>query len=125
MYIGLGQVVGGYNPCGQGYDFLNYQCVKDSNCDFSGGSGFGYCPQNYQTFAIGTADNPASDAEYHAALAAALLASQSAPAASPSVQPASSVPTPATATQAPSTGIPTWLLVAGAVGIGLLAFSGS
>jgi len=125
--MGLGQVAGGYNPCGMGYDFLNSQCVQDSNCDFSGGGGIGYCPPGYQTFAIGTADNPASQAEYQAALVAALAQSRSV-----NSSPASSTALVPLAPAAPSSGSASWfeqnqtlILVALAIAAALWLFSGS
>jgi hypothetical protein len=132
MYVsGLGQITGGYNPCGPGYDFLNFQCVHDPHCDFSGGGGFGVCPPNYRPPAVGTFDHPATDADYQAALAAELAAAASyvapvvrAPASvAPVAVAAAPIATaPLVGASAP-TPFPTWIVLIAAAGVGLWLFS--
>jgi hypothetical protein len=136
MYVsGLGQITAGYNPCGPGYAFLNFQCVHDPNCDFSGGSGFGICPPHYKPPAIGTFDHPATDADFQAILAAELAAAAAyvepelrapvppAPgAATPPVAPAAPAPAPAATVATP--GIPTWAFLLAGAGVALWLWSG-
>jgi hypothetical protein len=138
MYVsGLGQITGGYNPCGVGYAFVNFQCIHDPNCDFSGGGGFGICPSGYLPIVAGTYDNPVSDAELKTLLAQALASSVTNPvypvASTPPVAPtplvaAASPVAPAASAAAPAgtagtSGIPTWALLLAGAGVALWLWS--
>ena len=94
---GLDQITSGYNPCGQGYSFVNFQCRHDTNCDFSGGSGFGICPPNYAPPAIGTFDSPATEEQYQSLQAQELAAAQAITAAQAQAQAPAPAPAPASA----------------------------
>jgi hypothetical protein len=140
MYLsrGLGQITGGYNPCGPGYDFINFQCVKDPNCNVAD-VGYGVCPSGYVPFVAGSHDAPVSDAEVTTLLAQALAnsvtnpvypvdniqrAAASTSTASSSTTASTSTTPAASASTSSSFGISTWvLLLAAAAGVGLWLFS--
>jgi hypothetical protein len=128
MYLsrGLGQITGGYNPCGAGRDFINAKCIPNAHCsDLTG------CEPGFHTVVGGTPDEPISDAQYQA-----LLASMVAGAANyvaPVAAPVAAIPAPVAAPAAPgvvvvapaaltASGFP-WLLVLAAAGVGLWLYN--
>jgi hypothetical protein len=129
MYLsrGLGQITGGYNPCGPGLDFINAKCVQNPHCNVPTSGAF-FCPPGFHTVVGGTPDEPISDAQYQALLAS--MVAEAANYVAPVATPVAAIPAPAPAVPgvvvvapaAAAGGFP-WLLVLAAAGVGLWLYN--